>query len=322
MRSLVCTTPGTLIYRDIPEPLPAAGRSILRIRRIGVCGTDLHAFQGTQPYFTYPRILGHELAGEVGGEAYSVLPYISCGTCIACLRGKPNCCATLQVCGVHIDGGMAEYLSVPTANLVPSGGLSLDALCMVEPLAIGAHGVARAGVSEGEWVVVMGAGPIGLSAVTFALDAGARVIVLDTNEWRLSFCQERLAVSCVLAGPGSIKAIKDLTAGSLASIVIDATGNLAAIQGGLDYLSQGGRYVLLGLQKEPFSFSHPEFHRKEATLMSSRNATRADFDFVISSILAGRVDPMSWVTARVGFAEAGAAFPTWGPEVIKAMIIL
>jgi threonine dehydrogenase-like Zn-dependent dehydrogenase len=177
MKTLVCTTPGHFEYTDRDKPLAQKGNTILRVQRIGICGTDLHAFEGTQPYFQYPRVLGHELAGIIEqtdaagfkkGDAVTVIPYFYCGKCVACRNGKTNCCVSLQVCGVHIDGGMAEYFSVPSYSLVHSEGLSFDELALVEPLAIGAHAVRRAAVSANEFVLVMGAGPIGLGTMEFA----------------------------------------------------------------------------------------------------------------------------------------------------------
>ena len=325
MQAWTCTTPGTLSPVDVPPPQPEPGRSILRIRRIGVCGTDLHAYEGTQPYFSYPRILGHELAGELDGEAYTIVPYYACGHCIACRRGLPNCCTSIQVCGVHVDGGMVEYLSVPNDALVPGEGLSLDALALVEPLAIGAHGIRRAGVTPGEYVLVIGAGPIGLGAMAFARIAGAQVIALDVNEGRLRFCRERLGVEHTVLAPSPIDAIRDLTGGDMPTVVIDCTGSLRAINGGLDYLAHGGRYVLIGLQKEAFCFPHPEFHKREATLMSSRNATREDFRHVMGALREGQVDPVTFITHRVPFHQVGGEFKKWldpATGVIKAMIEL
>src|SRR4051812_22632827 len=185
MKTLVCTEPGNFEYATGEKPGLKKGNAIIKIRRIGICGTDLHAFEGTQPFFSYPRILGHELAGELVefddapgfkvGEAVSFIPYFNCGICIACRMGKPNCCAKMQVCGVHVNGGMVEYLSVPSASLLHGEGLSFDELALVEPLAIGAHGVRRAAVAPGEWVLIIGAGPIGLGTMEFARIAGARV---------------------------------------------------------------------------------------------------------------------------------------------------
>lgn len=175
----------------------------LLLKRIGVCGTDLHAYQGTQPFFNYPRILGHELSGLlvdfdgpqdfIGGEAVTFLPYFSCGECV--LQGrKLNCCNQIQVCGVHVDGGMTEYISVPSSCLVHGGGLSYDELALAEPLAIGTHGVKRADIKPGEFVLVIGAGPIGLGTMEFVRIASGITIALDVNGHRLDFCKRYLDV--------------------------------------------------------------------------------------------------------------------------------
>ncbi|HEY8512392.1 MAG TPA: zinc-binding alcohol dehydrogenase family protein [Cyclobacteriaceae bacterium] len=335
MDALICESPGTLRYATRNAPVAGENETMLRVRRIGICGTDLHAFEGTQPYFTYPRILGHELAGEIvevngthafkKGDIVTFLPYFNCGRCIACRQGKTNCCTDLKVCGVHVDGGMVDYLVVPTANLVASRGIGLDALALVEPLAIGAHGIDRAEVKTGDFVLVIGAGPIGMGAMQFARLAGAEVIALDLDERRLAFCRERLGVHYTIASKEDVLArLRDITSGDMPSVVIDATGNLNAINEGFRYMSHGGRYVLIGLQKGDITFSHPEFHKREGTLMSSRNATRKDFDQVIRAISEGRVDPESYITHRVAFAAAGEAFPSWlnrKSGVIKAMVM-
>jgi 2-desacetyl-2-hydroxyethyl bacteriochlorophyllide A dehydrogenase len=335
MKVLICKTPGVLEYGTRPEPVATPGRAIIRIKRIGICGTDLHAFEGTQPFFNYPRILGHELAGELvdpggaagfrQGETVTFIPYFSCGRCVACRAGKPNCCAHIQVCGVHVDGGMAAYLSVPCEALVHGEDLGFDELALVEPLSIGAHGVRRADIKQGETVLVVGAGPIGLGAMQFAGIAGAKVIAMDVNDQRLAFSREKLGVS------HTINAIKDsvterlaeITRGDMAEVVIDATGNLKAINGAFPYIAHGGRYVLIGLQKGDVSFSHPEFHKREATLMSSRNATREDFMQVIKALKQGRVDPKTYITHRVTFEQVTDEFPRWldpAYGVIKAMV--
>jgi 2-desacetyl-2-hydroxyethyl bacteriochlorophyllide A dehydrogenase len=333
MQVLVCETPGSFAYQQREEPQPAAGMALLRIKRIGICGTDLHAFEGTQPYFQYPRILGHELAAEVvhgeggftAGEKVTFIPYFACSHCIACRAGKPNCCTTISVCGVHTDGGMAEYLSVPADSLVHGQGLSLDELALVEPLSIGAHGVRRAGVKPGETVLVVGAGPIGLGIMLFARIAGARVIAMDVNEGRLGFCTKKLGVADTvnsLTVP-AVEKLAALTGGDMPEVVIDATGNLKAINAAFAYMAHGGRYVLVGLQKGDICFSHPEFHKREATLMSSRNATREDFDHVIGCMKQGAVDARTFITHRVGFGEVKDCFESWldpSTGVIKAMV--
>ncbi|SMC38262.1 zinc-binding alcohol dehydrogenase family protein [Pedobacter africanus] len=337
MRTLVCTMPGAFEYANAEKPVPGSGRAIIRIKRIGICGTDLHAFEGTQPFFSYPRILGHELAGELveadgapgfeQGEKVTFIPYFNCGTCIACRSGKPNCCTDIKVCGVHVDGGMAEYLSVPSVSLIQGEGLSYDELALVEPLAIGAHGVRRAGIQKDEFVLVIGAGPIGLGTMEFARIAGAKVIALDINSTRLQFCKDKLKVAHVVNAldPDVLEQLQQITAGDMPTAVIDATGSLKAINNAFQYMAHGARFVLIGLQKEPISFSHPEFHKREATLMSSRNATREDFEHVIASMKAGLLEPATYITHRVMFDQVADQFKNWldpANGVIKAMVAL
>jgi len=335
MKTLVCTTPGTLEYKTGQKPALTKGHAIIKIKRIGICGTDLHAFEGTQPYFEYPRILGHELAGELVefddapgfkiGEQVTFIPYFNCGTCIACRSGKPNCCVSLKVCGVHIDGGMTEYLSVPSYSLVHGEGLSYDELALVEPLAIGAHGIARANINPGEFVLITGAGPIGLGAIEFAKIAGAKVIVMDVNNGRLEFCKRHLKIVHTINAlePNVLKQLKEITGGDMPTVVIDATGSQKAINNAFQYMAHGGRFVLIGLQKGEISFSHPEFHKREATLMSSRNATREDFEHVIACMKSELIDPKTYITHRVNFDEVKRDFESWldpATGVIKAMV--
>lgn len=317
-------------------PVQEEGHTILQIKRVGICGTDLHAFEGTQPFFTYPRILGHELAADIietghpgftKGETVTIIPYFNCGECIACRSGKPNCCAALKVCGVHIDGAMADYFSVPSYSLVHGDGLSYDELALVEPLAIGAHSIRRAEVKKDEYVLVIGAGPIGLGVMEFARIAGAKVIAMDVQESRLAFCKDKLKISHTInpLKENVTEKLSEITNGEMPTVVIDATGNLAAINQSFQYMSHGGKYVLVGLQKADISFSHPEFHKREATLMSSRNATREDFEHVISCMKKGLIDPTNYITHRVKFEQVKDEFANWlKPEnhVIKAMVSL
>jgi 2-desacetyl-2-hydroxyethyl bacteriochlorophyllide A dehydrogenase len=335
MKTLVCTAPGNFEYRTREKPFLTKGNAILRIKRVGICGTDLHAYEGTQPFFNYPRVLGHELSGDLidvdgatdflPGEAVSIIPYFNCGTCIACRTGKPNCCVAINVCGVHIDGGMTEYLSIPSYSLLHGNGLDHDAMALIEPLAIGAHGVARADVKPGEFVLVIGAGPIGLGVMEFARIAGATVIAMDVNTNRLNFCKTKLKIQhCINAGDGDVlEQLKAVTNGDMPTVVIDATGNLKAINNAFQYLAHTGKYVLVGLQRDAINISHPEFHKREATLMSSRNATRRDFDHVIDCMKRGDVNPVNYITHCVAFDDVKESFSKWlRPEtgVIKAMV--
>jgi 2-desacetyl-2-hydroxyethyl bacteriochlorophyllide A dehydrogenase len=335
MKTLVCTEPGRFEYATGSKPELKKGQAVIKIKRIGICGTDLHAFEGTQPYFNYPRILGHELAGELlefddaagfeVGESVTFIPYFNCGGCIACRRGKPNCCVNMQVCGVHVDGGMVEYLSVPSSSLLHGEGLSFDELALIEPLAIGAHGVRRAAVEAGEFVLVIGAGPVGLGTMEFARIAGGHVIALDINEQRLRFCKDKLNVAYVVNALASdvTEQLKEMTNSDMPTVIIDATRSLKAIINAFQYMAHGARYVLIGLQKGDISFSHPEFHKREGTLMSSRNATRQDFEHVIANMKKGGVKPAAFITHRVSFDNVKEEFGGWlNPEngVIKAIV--
>jgi len=335
METLVCIKPGTFEYAEQQRPVLKAGHAIIKIKRIGICGTDLHAFEGTQPYFEYPRILGHELSGELVefddapgfeiNEKVTFIPYFSCGHCIACRSGKTNCCVNMKVCGVHTDGGMVEYLMVPSSTLLHGEGLDFDALALVEPLAIGAHGVRRAAIQPGEFVLVVGAGPIGLGTMEFARINGAKVIALDVNADRLKFCREHIQVGYTInaSSDNVMQQLSEITNGDMPTVVIDATGNLKAMMNAFQYMAHGARYVLIGLQKGDISFSHPEFHKRESTLMSSRNATYRDFDHVISSMKKGLINPLTYITHRVQFGQVKDHFESWlNPQtgVIKAMV--
>ncbi len=337
MKTLVCTNPGNFVYQESIKPQLEKDYAIIKIKRIGICGTDLHAFEGTQPFFSYPRILGHELAGELvdfdnapgftKGEAVTFIPYFSDGTCIACRSGKPNCCTNIKVFGVHIDGGMSEYIKIPSKYLLHGEGLSFDELALVEPLAIGAHGVRLANIRKDEFVLVVGAGPIGLGTMEFAKIAGAKVIALDVNEMRLNFCKQNLGIYAIINAVNEdvTERLMEITGGDMPTVIIDATGNLKAINNGINYLAHSGRYVLIGLQKQEFSFNHPEFHKRETTLMSSRNATIEDFEHVILSMKKGLVNPQNYITHKVTFDEVKDNFQSWldpKNEVIKAMVSL
>lgn len=336
MKTLVCAQPGAFEYIETAYPAEKAGYTIVQIKRIGICGTDLHAFEGTQPFFSYPRILGHELGAEIVqtdsvdfsvGEQVTIIPYFSCGSCVACKQGKTNCCSSLQVLGVHTDGGMREFLSIPNEYVIKGQSLSLDELALVEPLSIGAHGIRRAQIQENEFVLVIGAGPIGLGVIEFAKIAKGKVIVMDVNEHRLVFCKQNLQVEYTInpRNQDALEVLKVITQQQMPTVVIDATGNLNAINNGLQFLAHSGRYVLVGLQKEAFSFSHPEFHKREATLMSSRNATRSDFEWVMESMQKGLIHPATYITHHLAFDQVKDEFdslldPSKG--VIKAMVRL
>ena len=260
MKSIELTTPGQFTLREIQEPeLPGPGEAQVRIHRVGICGTDLHAFQGNQPFFRYPRVLGHELAAEVValgagadgtlkvGDRCCLLPYLNCGQCGACRRGFTNCCERLEVLGVHRDGGMAELINVPADKLIKSA-LKDEELALVEMLSIGAHAVRRAQIAPGEVALVIGAGPIGLGVALSAKRAGARVIIMDVNEQRLAFAQQQLGLEdCVNAQFDVLEQLKAIIPDDLPTAVLDATGNQTSMMQAFKYTAHGGRLVLVGL---------------------------------------------------------------------------
>jgi 2-desacetyl-2-hydroxyethyl bacteriochlorophyllide A dehydrogenase len=310
---------------------------LVGVKKIGICGTDYHAFRGKQPFFNYPRILGHELGVEVKaigkkvsgvkiGDRASIEPYMECGTCVACRRGKPNCCVNMKVLGVHIDGGMREELIVPAKKIHVSKSLSFEELALVETLGIGAHAVSRANLEKGETVLVIGAGPIGLSVIQFALIAEARVIVLDLSESRLDFVKKQFGVKETIgAGVDVVSVLNELTHTELATAVFDATGHPGSMEGAFDYVAHGGRLVFVGLHQNEVKFKDPLFHRKEMTLMASRNALSKDFKFIIDGMEKGSINTKPWITHRADFLELPNIFETWlKPEtgVIKAMLSL
>ena len=333
MLTVVCETPGTLLAQDRPMPERGANEVLLRVKRVGVCGTDLHIFTGKQPYLSYPRVMGHELSGIVEaapadgalrpGDTVYVMPYLSCGTCIACRAGKTNCCTNIQVLGVHRDGAFTEYLTVPQAFVHKAEGVSLDQAAMVEFLAIGAHAVRRSGLRSGQRVLVVGAGPIGMAAMIFAKLRGTIVTALDGRQDRVDFCTGALGIHAgVPLGEGDEAQLATLTDGEFYDVVFDATGNPQAMERGFKFVAHGGSYVLISVVGANITFSDPEFHKREMTLLGSRNATPEDFSTVLDAMRAGLI-PSALNTHRLALADVPTQFQTLldpSAGVIKAIV--
>lgn len=320
MKQIVLERPGKLVPSEAAPPAAGAGEALVRVRRVGVCGTDFHAFHGRQPFFTYPRVLGHELAVEVvevpsntrgisAGDSCAVEPYLSCGGCPPCRAGRSNCCETIRVLGVHTDGGMREFFTVPLDHLYKSGGLSFDELVLVEPMGIAAHAVSRSGLAASESVLVVGAGPIGFAVTQVALAAGARPRVIELAPARRDRVA-RLGVE-VLSEPDE----------RLADVVIDATGNLTSMAESISRVAFGGRVVWVGLAQGAVSLDDPLFHRRETTLLASRNSA-GEFPKVIRMIEEGRIDTSPWITRRLGLEDVPALFDdlTWHREGLKTIV--
>lgn len=308
----VCVEPGQFAVeaRPMPDTAPE-GWVLVDIAAVGLCGTDYHIFEGKHPYLDYPRVIGHELSGHIAsgpdaGQLVVVNPYVSCGSCRACRRGKPNCCTDIAVLGVHRDGGLCKRIAVPQGNLYPATGLTPQQAAMVEFLAIGAHAVARSGVGAGDQVLVTGAGPIGLGTALFAQAAGAEVHLMDLSDARLSLAQ-KLCGFDRLHKPGD-----DLLTGDLAEgfdAVFDATGNARAIEAGFPLVAHGGSTVLVSVVKGDISFTDAEFHKRESRIIGSRNALRADFDRVMEAMRSGAIPTDPLISEVVALADLPARLP-------------
>lgn len=338
MKGIVCQDVGALRFDEhLTEPVLEEGYAIVQIRRIGICGTDYHAFAGKQPFFTYPRILGHELAGnivEIGdnaqglvvGDQVSIIPYFHCGHCQACSNGKTNCCQSMKVFGVHVDGGMVEKVAVPISHLINCNSLTLDQAVLLEPLAIGAHAISRSGLQQGQTALVIGAGPIGLGIMALIHSMGAKAIAMDINDDRLSFAAAWAKAEHLVNGLHQPEErISELTNGQFPTVVIDATGNAQSMMNAFRYTSHGGVLAYVGLFKGDVTFHDPDFHRKELTLMGSRNATREDFATVIQAMAAGHIDAQRYITHRSSLEGMLEQFQLWlQPQagVIKAVVEL
>jgi len=334
MLTVICNEPGSLTAIEREKPLRKSGETLIRVMRVGVCGTDLHIFTGNQPYLEYPRVMGHEFSGVVEdtdnasglaiGDVVYVMPYLSCGACIACRQGKTNCCTRIQVLGVHCDGAFTEYLSIPHEFVHKAVGVSLDQAAMIEFLSIGAHAVRRSAIQQDKRALVVGTGPIGMAAVIFASLRGAQVTVLDTREDRLAFCKQHLNIhAAVKIGEGDKKTLSELTEGDFFDVVFDATGNARAMERGFEFIAHGGTYVMISVVRDAITFSDPEFHKREATLMGSRNATKEDFHYVEQCLRNGLIPDVALNTHRLKLSDIADSFNTLlDPKqgVVKAII--
>ncbi len=333
MKYIVCEEPGVFAIKEKGIPTRLEGEVLLKIKRVGICGTDLHAFKGNQAFFSYPRILGHEIAAEVvetdpnstsfsQGDRVAIMPYINCGSCRACVKGQTNCCENLHVFGIHTDGGMQEFVSLREDLLLKANKLSEEEISIIEPLAIGAHAIKRGAIGKIDRVLVMGCGPIGLGIIKQAKMTRATVIAVDLNEERLAFAKDVMGADYTFLADASLsEQIYKVTDKDMVDVVLDATGNKKALEFGVKLLAHGGRYVLVGLSKGDLVFNHPEIHAKESSILCSRNATKSDFNKVISDI---KEFPTSdYISVSVPFSEMPKHFDSWtsiNSPIIKATI--
>lgn len=336
MKAIVLNEPGSFRYADVPAPgEPRENEVLLKVKCLGVCGTDLHAYKGRQPFFTYPRILGHEIAAEIAalgkgvtglsvGDLCTVLPYRNTVADQAVQRGKINCGSGLAYMGVHEDGAMQEYFIRDAKNVFVTNGLSPEQTAMIEPLAIGSHAIERAGIKPNDIVLVVGAGPIGLTVVTMGMLKGASFIVVDINENRLDFVKRNYPGVRTMKANEDAAVLIDQLNGDRPTVVLDATGNRDSMLKCFEYVAHGGTVVYVGLFIGNIEFFDPLFHSKEITLKSSRNALPEDFQKIIRLMRSGYVKVEHMITNRVPFESLTETFSTlYDPDlqVIKAVVI-
>jgi 2-desacetyl-2-hydroxyethyl bacteriochlorophyllide A dehydrogenase len=337
MKAIILNKPEHFNSIEIPEPDALLPDEVLvKIHRIGICGTDYHAYRGRQPFFTYPRILGHELGVEVIaigskvknikiGDKCAVEPYINCGKCAACRRKKTNCCENLRVLGVHTEGGMTAFIKLPAIKLHTSDTLNFEELALVETLGIGCHAVNRAAVKRHDTALVIGAGPIGLSVLEFLKLKHTRTAVLDMNKNRLDFClKHQKADTIILKDADVLNKIKEAFNGDLPTVIFDATGNPESMKQAFEYLGFGGKLVFVGLFQGDYTFNDPMFHRKEMTIMSSRNSLGSDFKMIIKNLELGLIDTSTWISKRIPFDDLITEFDGLLKDetLIKAVVSL
>lgn len=338
MKALQLAAPKEFKRIDIDEPSqPGPGEALIRTSRMGICGTDVSCYLGKFPFFDYPRIPGHELGVEVlaigesvdnlkPGDRCSVEPYLNCGQCYACAKGQGNCCETLKVFGVMMDGGLCERSLIRADKLHPSAKLGYEQLALVETLAIGCHATDRGDPREGQHVLIVGAGPIGLATLEFTRLTGATITVMDMVEERLEFCRATYGIENLVQfkGDGSeIEQMKAITGGNMYEIATDATGNNHSMAGAMEYVAHTGTLVYVGITTQEISFPHPVLHRREMNLLGSRNALPRDFPRIIGLIEDGTIDTAPWITHQIAFDEVSERFDSLTrPEtgVLKAII--
>lgn len=324
MKALRLNQPGQLEFFHAPEPAaPQAGEALVRVLRTGICGTDLHAFRGKQPFFTYPRILGHELAVEVlalgpgaegvaPGDVCCVEPFLNCGTCPACRRGKTNCCESLKTLGVHIDGAMQERYVLPARKLHRAPGLRPEQLATVEPLCIGSHAVWRAQPEAGDSLLVIGGGPIGLAVVEASRALGIEPLMMEMSQTRMAFAEKQVKLQVVDARQDVKEQLRAKLDGELPRVIVDCTGNKASMESCFELIAHGGKVVYVGIHLGELSFYNPNYHAREVTLLSSRNATATDFRRVLDNLASGKSTSDYWLNAGLTPPEEVAAeFPKW-----------
>lgn len=316
MKAVQFPLPGKGVLIDLDEPIVEKGQALIQVKSAGICGSDIGAFRGSNPLVSYPRVIGHEIAGEVVsipenkkgirvGDRVIVDPYLYCGHCYPCSIGRTNCCTSLNVLGVHVDGGMAERFAHPADMLVKvPDDMPWDIIPIAEPLTIALHGLHRAKLTKGEHVVISGAGPIGLLAAMAALDMGAVPIMIDPVEERLEKAKSLdVAYTINPVSEDVVEKIKNYTNGRMAEVVMEASGANSAVRASLDYVSHAGRVVFTGWPKKETSLPTGLITKKEIDIRGARTSA-GEFEEAIDLIYSGRVDARAILTKTVPLSDA------------------
>ena len=336
MRRAVTQAPGTMRIEACERPVLTDGQARIGVQVVGLCGSDYHLFDGTHPYSHFPQTQGHEFAGVVlelaegyggairVGDGVAVEPTAPCGDCIACRRGRPNCCVSLKVLGAHLPGALASEITVSTQRLYSLGDLDFELGALVEPVSIGLHAVVRGQITAEDTVAVLGAGPIGLAATLAANDLGARILVADLIESRLQRALSLGAEAVVDTSQVDLAdAVEKFTTGDGATVVIDATGVPALIRGAFGLVAHSGTIVVVGISTEDVNIPVIEFSRKEVTVHGSRNSC-GEFTRAVDLIRRYPEQVRAWITHRISLAELPDAiqFAAGNPDRVEKMVVL
>jgi threonine dehydrogenase-like Zn-dependent dehydrogenase len=330
MKALVLQKPGQASIETVPDPVLTDGNVLLKVRMVGFCGSDLNSFRGLNPLISFPRILGHEVCATVvegkgfaAGTDVALSPYTSCGQCASCRRGRPNACKLNQTLGVQRDGALTEFIAMPAEKLYPAK-LTPKELCLVEPLTVGFHAVARGRVIPDDTVAVFGCGGVGLGAVAASNARGATTICIDVDD-------EKLELARLAGGAYSINTSRErvherlleITEGRGPDVVIEAIGTPATFRAAVEEVAFTGRVVYIGYAKEPVTYETRMFVQKELDIVGSRNAQPEDFHAVIELLEAQKFPVEQAVSLVVSLEEAPGALRSWSenPSSFKKILV-
>ena len=325
MKTFLIKSPESFGFGEAETPEIKPGEVLLKIDRVGLCGSDLTTFRGANPLVSYPRIPGHEIAATIAGVGAEVpehlksgllvtaVPYTTCGRCPACLALRHNACQSNQTLGVQRDGAMTEFLAVPWQKVLHSPKLNAQEYALVEPLSVGFHAVERGRVTAADTVAVFGAGMIGLGAIAgAALRKQARVIAIDLDDQKLAIARKAGATEVINSKTENLhERLQELTGGRGPSVVIEAVGAAETFLAAVSEVSFAGRIVYIGYAKAPVAYETKYFVMKELDIMGSRNALPEDFENVIHVLESGLYPLEETITRTVSFAEAGEALREW-----------